>query len=45
MFPNTKFFKVNRHNDGRDKVNVHITEWEGITNLSYVDYSTLDNLA
>ena len=45
MFPNTKFFKVNRYNDGRDKVNGPIQEWDGIKNFKYVDYSTLDNLA
>ena len=44
-FPDIKFIKVNRANDGRDKVNCHIKEWEGFKNLSYVDYSTLDNLA
>jgi len=44
-FPDVKFYKVNRANDGRDKVNGQIEEWGGIKNLIYTDYSTLDNLA
>ena len=44
-FPNTKFYKVNRANDGRDKVNGQIEEWSGMKNLIYTDYSTLDNLS
>ena len=43
--PKVKFIKVNRHNDGRDKVNSPIDEWKEIKNLTYADYSTLDNLA
>ncbi len=42
-YPDTKFIKVNRYNDGRDNVNGTIEEWTN-KNLSYVDYSTLDNL-
>ena len=42
-YPDTKFIKVNRYNDGRDMVNGPITEWTN-KNLTYVDYSTLDNL-
>jgi len=45
VFPDIEFIKVNRANDGRDKVNCPIQEWEGIKNLKYADYSTLDNLA
>ena len=44
-FPHIKFYKVNRFNDGRDNVNHPIKEWDGIKNLIYTDYSTLDNLA
>jgi len=43
-YPDTKFIKVNRFNDGRDMVNGPITEWIN-KNLTYTDYSTLDNLA
>ena len=42
-YPDTKFIKVNRYNDGRDLVNGPIEEWTN-KNLSYTDYSTLDNL-
>ena len=45
LFPNTKFYKVNISNDGRDKVNTQIEEWNGQNNLIYTDYSTLDKLA
>jgi len=45
QFSSTTFYKVNRFNDGRDKVNGPIEEWDGVKNLKYVDYSTLDNLA
>ena len=44
-YPDITFYKVNRFNDGRDKVNGPIKEWDGVKNLKYVDYSTLDNLA
>ena len=44
-FPNVKFIKINRFNDGRDLVNGPIKEWESRTNIIYADYSTLDNLA
>ena len=43
-FPNVKFIKVNRFNDGRDKVNGPIKEWNERKNITYADYSTLDNL-
>ena len=43
--PNVKFIKVNRYIDGRDKVNSPITEWNNLKNMTYADYSTLDNLA
>ena len=45
LYPNTKFYKVNIANDGRDKVNTQIEEWNGINNITYTDYSTLDNLS
>ncbi len=45
QYPDTTFYKVNRFNDGRDKVNGPISEWDGVKNLIYTDYSTLDNLA
>ena len=45
QYPDTTFYKVNRFNDGRDMVNGPIKEWDGIKNLIYTDYSTLDNLA
>lgn len=44
QYPDIQFNKVNIANDGRDKVNRPIEEWEGFKNLSYIDYSTLDNL-
>jgi len=43
--PGVKFYKVNRFNDGRDKVNGPIKEWKNLSNLYYIDYSRLDNLA
>jgi len=43
-FPNIKFIKINRFNDGRDKVNGPIEDWNERTNITYADYSTLDNL-
>ena len=43
--PNVKFIKVNRFNDGRDNVNGPIKEWVERKNITYTDYSTLDNLA
>ena len=42
--PNVKFIKINRYNDGRDKVNGPISEWKDRENIIYADYSTLDNL-
>ena len=42
-YPNIKFIKVNRYNDSRDNVNGPIEEWTN-SNLTYADYSTLDNL-
>ena len=44
-FPDVKFIKINRFNDGRDKVNGPIDEWKDRKNITYADYSTLDNLA
>ena len=44
-YPDVKFIKVNRYNDGRDIVNGPIKEWESRKNIVYADYSTLDNLA
>ena len=43
-FKKTKFIKINRYNDGRDKVNGPIEEWKERKNIVYADYSTLDNL-
>ena len=43
--PDIKFIKINRSNDGRDKVNGPIEEWKDRKNIIYADYSTLDNLA
>ena len=43
--PNVKFIKINRYNDGRDKVNGPIEKWNERKNIVYADYSTLDNLA
>ena len=42
--PMVKFIKINRFNDGRDKVNGPIDEWKDRKNITYADYSTLDNL-
>ena len=44
-FPDIKFIKINRSNDGRDIVNGPIDEWKERKNIIYADYSTLDNLA
>ena len=44
-FPDIKFIKVNRFNDGRDNINGPIKEWSERKNITYTDYSTLDNLA
>ena len=44
-YPDVKFIKVNRYNDGRDGVNGPIEKWESRKNIVYADYSTLDNLA
>tara|TARA_S200000501_G_scaffold243118_1_gene227650 strand:- start:207 stop:1166 length:960 start_codon:yes stop_codon:yes gene_type:complete len=44
-FPNVKFIKINKYNDSRDQVNGPIKEWEKRKNITYADYSTLDNLA
>jgi len=44
-FPNVKFIKINRYNDGRDQVNCRIKEWDSRKNITYADYSTLDNLS
>ena len=44
-YPDIKFIKVNRYNDGRDDVNGPIEKWESRKNIVYADYSTLDNLA
>ena len=43
-FPDIKFIKVNRFNDGRDNINGPIKEWSERKNITYTDYSTLDNL-
>ena len=43
-YPDIKFIKVNRFNDGRDLVNGPIKEWNERKNITYADYSTLDNL-
>ena len=43
--PNVKFIKVNRYNDGRDATNGPIEKWNERKNITYADYSTLDNLA
>ena len=43
-YPDVKFIKVNRFNDGRDLVNGPIKEWNERKNITYTDYSTLDNL-
>ncbi len=43
--PDVNFIKINRFNDGRDNVNGPITEWDKRKNITYADYSTLDNLS
>ena len=40
-FNNTKFYKVNRYNDGRDAVNGPIEEWKDVKNIEYIDYAEL----
>ena len=44
-YPDIKFIKINKYNDGRDGVNGPIEKWESRKNIVYADYSTLDNLA
>ena len=44
-YPNIKIIKINRFNDGRDLVNGPIKEWNERKNITYADYSTLDNLS
>ena len=44
-FPDVKIIKINRYNDGRDAVNGPIEKWNERKNITYADYSTLDNLA
>ena len=43
-YPDIKFIKINRYNDGRDAVNGPIEKWNERKNITYTDYSTLDNL-
>ena len=43
-YPKIHFYKVNRYNDGRDKVNGPIEEWKNLSNIKYIDYTTLDNM-
>ena len=43
-YPSIKFYKVNRYNDGRDAVNGPIPEWAGMSNIEYIDYTTLDSM-
>ena len=43
-YPDIHFYKVNRYNDGRDKVNGKIEEWKNLSNIKYIDYTTLDNM-
>ena len=43
-YPKIEYYKVNRYNDGRDKVNGPIKEWAGIPNVKYIDYTTLDSM-
>ena len=44
-YSDVKFIKINRFNDGRDKTNSPIEELKDRKNITYADYSTLDNLA
>ena len=43
-YPDIHFYKVNRYNDGRDKVNGKIEECKNLSNIKYIDYTTLDNM-
>ena len=45
--PHINFYKVNQFNDGRDKINSPIDEWENnkkLPNVHYISHSTLDNM-
>jgi len=43
--PKIKFIKINTNNDNKDIVNAPISQWNNLKNMTYADYSTLDNLA
>lgn len=42
--PDIMFYKVNEFNDGRDKMNTPIEEWNEVKNLKYIDRNALDRL-
>ena len=39
---NIQFIKVNQFNDNSDKTNRHISEWQGIQNIKYMNFLELD---
>jgi hypothetical protein len=39
---NIQFIKVNQFNDNSDKTNRHISEWQGIPNIKYMNFLELD---
>ena len=42
--PDIMFYKVNEFNDGRDKMNTPIEEWNEVKNLKYINRNALDRL-
>jgi len=40
--PKVEFVKVNEFNDDRDKTNMAINEWHGISNIRYINFQQLD---
>lgn len=41
---NITFYKVNKHNEGTDRVNTKMYEWNDIKNLKYINFNGLDKL-
>jgi hypothetical protein len=44
MNKNIQFYKVNKNLKSNDKVDSPILDWNGSSNVKYIDYTTLDNM-
>jgi hypothetical protein len=42
--PEINFYKVNKELNGVDNINKNISEWYGLKNLIYIDYTQLNNI-